>query len=310
MRGRFAPSPTGDLHLGNLRTALLAWLFARSTGSEFLLRFEDLDTATVRHEFYDSQRRSLERLGIDWDGELRQSDHLDRYRAIIGGLADDDLVFECFCTRREIREAAAAPNGPVTSGAYPGTCRHLTEAQRSARRRERPGALRLRSPQSSPEVVDRLRGPYCGVVDDIVVMRSDGVPAYNLVVVVDDAYTGVEEVVRGDDLLESSPRQVHVATTLGVEPPSFAHVPLVLGPGGARLAKRDGAVGLDDRLHLGETPAEVRAMLARSAGLVDANAGDTAADLAARFDPAMLTTEPWTIDPAVISARPGVAGPP
>lgn len=309
MRGRFAPSPTGDLHLGNLRTALLAWLFARSVGSEFLLRFEDLDTAAVRPEFYDSQRRSLERLGLDWDGELRQSDHVDRYREVIARLVAADAVYECYCTRREIREAAAAPHGELPAGAYPGTCRELSGAERSARRAQgRPAALRLRGPAAPLEVADRLRGPHRGVVDDIVVMRGDGVPAYNLAVVIDDAHTGVEEVVRGDDLLGSSPRQVHVATVLGLAAPAYAHVPLVLGPDGARLAKRDGAVGLDDRIALGETPAEVRSMLARSAGLRDATPVDSAGDLADRFDPATLSTEPWRIDPATISARWGDAG--
>jgi glutamyl-tRNA synthetase len=310
VRGRFAPSPTGELHLGNLRTALLAWLFARSVGSGFLLRFEDLDTATVRHEFYDTQRRSLERLGLDWDDELRQTDHLDRYHDVIERLRDVDAIYECYCTRREIREAATAPHGNLLAGAYPGTCRRLSEADRRTRREcGRPPALRLRGPSAPVEVIDRLGGPHRGVVDDIVVMRGDGVPAYNLVVVIDDAYSSVGEVVRGDDLLDSTPRQIHVAAVLGLRPPSYAHVPLVLGPDGARLAKRNGAVGLDDRIALGETPSEVRAMLARSAGLADATPADTAADLAARFDPGLLSSTPWRIDPGAISARSGAAGP-
>jgi glutamyl-tRNA synthetase len=309
VRGRFAPSPTGDLHLGNLRTALLAWLFARSVGSEFLLRFEDLDAATVRPWFYDSQRRSLELLGLDWDGELRQSDHLERYREVIARLHAADALFECYCSRREIREAASAPHNDRPAGAYPGTCRTLSAVERRARVSQgRPAALRLRAPEIPPEVADRFRGPVVSVVDDIVVMRGDGVPAYNLVVVVDDAYSDVEEVVRGDDLLDSTPRQVHLATTLGLTPPSYAHVPLVLGPGGARLAKRDGAVGLEDRIALGETPAEVRSMLARSAGLADATPADTTADLAARFDPGRLSLEPWRMDPEALSVRWGAAG--
>ena len=132
MRGRFAPSPTGHLHIGNLRTALWAWLFARSAGSGFVLRFEDLDPGAVRAEHYDTQRRDLELLGIDWDDELRQADDLSPYQAAIGHLTDRGLTYPCFCSRREIQEAAAAPHGDLPEGAYPGTCRALTAAQRQA----------------------------------------------------------------------------------------------------------------------------------------------------------------------------------
>ncbi|WP_420611268.1 tRNA glutamyl-Q(34) synthetase GluQRS [Candidatus Poriferisodalis sp.] len=252
--GRWAPSPTGDLHLGNLRTALLAWLFARSAGGRFLWRFEDLDGA-VRPQFYDSQLRDVAALGLDWDGEpVRQSERLDRYRDAIADLRRRDLTYECFCSRREIAEAAAAPHGPSPEGAYPGTCRHLTPAEREQRRSSgRPPALRLRVGSDGPEptevtVVDRQLGAYTGTVDDFVIQRGDGTPAYNLAVVVDDAAQGITEIVRGDDLLPSSPRQAHLAQLLGIEPPSYAHVPLVLGPVGRRLAKRDGAVTLQDRL--------------------------------------------------------------
>ena len=268
--GRWAPSPTGDLHLGNLRTALLAWLFARSAGGRFLWRFEDLDGA-VRPQFYDSQLRDVTALGLDWDGEpVRQSERLDLYRDAIADLRRRDLTYECFCSRREIAEAAAAPHGPSPEGAYPGTCRHLTPAEREQRRGSgRPPALRLRVGSDSPEptevtVVDRQLRTYTGTVDDFVIQRGDGTPAYNLAVVVDDAAQGITEIVRGDDLLPSSPRQAHLAQLLGIEPPSYAHVPLVLGPIGRRLAKRDGAVTLQDRLALGETPLDVVSLLLTS----------------------------------------------
>ncbi|WP_419554339.1 tRNA glutamyl-Q(34) synthetase GluQRS [Candidatus Poriferisodalis sp.] len=307
--GRWAPSPTGDLHLGNLRTALLAWLFARSDGGRLLWRFEDLDGA-VRPQFYDSQLRDVAALGLDWDGEpVRQSDRLELYRDAIAELRDRGLIYECFCTRREIAEATAAPHGPSPEGAYPGTCRQLTRGEREQRRSDgRPPALRLRivaggagphdggaSDRDHVEltVTDRQLGPYCGVVDDFVIQRGDGTPAYNLAVVVDDDAQGVTEIVRGDDLLPSTPRQVYLARLLGIAPPSYAHVPLVLGPQGHRLAKRDGAVTLTDRLALGETPLDVVNLLLHSVGLEPVGSAADLPAVAKRFDPAALPTEPW-----------------
>ena len=306
--GRWAPSPTGDLHLGNLRTALLAWLFARSAGGRFLWRFEDLDGA-VRPQFYDSQLRDCAALGLDWDGEpVSQSDRLDLYRDAISDLCRRGLTYECFCTRREIAEAAAAPHGPSPEGAYPGTCRRLTQAEREQRRAEgRPPALRLRVGTDAPEhtgvtVIDRQLGAYSGTVDDFVIQRGDGTPAYNLAVVVDDAAQGVDQVVRGDDLLPSTPRQVHLARLLGLDPPSYAHVPLVLGPEGRRLAKRDGAVTLQDRRALGETPIDIVNLLLRSLGLDPITRLDDLAETAQRFDPTTLPREPWVHEPPAVTA--------
>ena len=313
--GRWAPSPTGDLHLGNLRTALLAWLFARSAGGRFLWRFEDLDAA-VRPQYYDSQLRDCAALGLDWDGEpARQSNRLDLYLDAIADLRRRGLTYECFCTRCEIAEAAAAPHGPSPEGAYPGTCRHLAIGDRERRRRDgRAPALRLRvdaTEAGGPDgastrrehaeltVTDRQIGSYTSIVDDFVLQRGDGTPAYNLAVVVDDAAQGVTEVVRGDDLLPSTPRQAHLARLLGVEPPTYAHVPLVLGPHGRRLAKRDGAVTLAERRSLGETPLDVVNLLLQS---VRIDPVDSAADLplvVQRFDPAALPTTPWTYAPPI-----------
>jgi len=313
--GRWAPSPTGDLHLGNLRTALLAWLFARSAGGRFLWRFEDLDAA-VGPQYYDSQLRDCAALGLDWDGEpARQSNRIDLYRDAIADLRRRGLTYECFCTRREIAEATAAPHGPSPEGTYPGTCRQLALGDRERRRRDgRPPALRLRVDAAEASgsdnagtrrehaeltVTDRQLGSYTSVVDDFVLQRGDGTPAYNLAVVVDDAAQGVTEVVRGDDLLPSTPRQVHLARLRGVEPPTYAHVPLVLGPQGRRLAKRDGAVTLADRLALGETPLDVLNRLLQSVGI---DPVDAAADLplvVQRFDPSALPTTPWTYTPPI-----------
>jgi glutamyl-tRNA synthetase len=295
--GRFAPSPTGPLHLGNLRTALVAWLFARSSGGRFLLRMEDLDPATSRRDHEARQLADVAALGLDWDGEVvRQSDRFDVYGAAIERLVAAGLTYPCYCTRREIREAAQAPHdGLAPDGAYPGTCRDLTPAER--RRREEGGrrpALRLRAQVATVAFVDRIAGTYEALVDDVVLRRNDGVPAYNLAVVVDDAAQGVEEVVRGDDLLPSTPRQIHLAGLLGLPVPSHAHVPLVLGPTGERLAKRDGAVTLAERA---EPAAAVRDRLAVSLGLLGPGEHAGAADLVERFDPARLPRGPWRLGP-------------
>ncbi len=301
--GRWAPSPTGDLHLGNLRTALLAWLFARSASGRFLWRFEDLDHA-VRPQYYDSQLRDCAALGLDWDGEpVRQSDRTNLYRDAVADLRRRGLTYECFCTRREIAEAAAAPHGPSPEGAYPGTCRRLAQGDRERRRRDgRPPALRLRAGAdgASPTeltIADRQLGDYTGTVDDFVIQRGDGTPAYNLAVVVDDAAQGITEVVRGDDLLPSTPRQVHLARPLGLKAPQYAHVPLVLGPQGHRLAKRDGAVTLADRLTLGETPIEVLNLLLSSLELEPVTELDEASVVAQDFDPTALPRKPWVYQP-------------
>ncbi len=243
--GRVAPSPSADLHIGNLRTAVLAWLFARSTGRRFLIRIEDLDDRT-HADIADRQLADLTAIGITWDEAPQwQSTHRDSYDAVIDRLGDRGLLYECYCSRKEILNAPRAPHAP--EGAYPGTCRDLSAAQRAARRDERRlPALRLRAAVSEYSVTDLLHGSYSGVVDDFVLRRGDGVPAYNLAVVVDDAASGIDQVVRGDDLLASSPRQAYLASLLGYSEPVYAHVPLALNAEGKRLAKRDGAVTLHD----------------------------------------------------------------
>lgn len=295
--GRFAPSPSGELHLGNLRTALLAWLFARSAASRFLMRIEDLDPATSKRQHEDAQLRDLAALGIDWDGDIvRQSDRTRLYDDAIAALDADGLVYRCYCTRREIHEAASAPHGHAPDGAYPGTCRELTAAERARREDEgRRPALRLRAQVDRLAFDDRIHGRVEGAVDDVVLRRNDGTPAYNLAVVVDDALQGVGEVVRGDDLLLSTPRQLHLASLLGLAAPAHAHVPLVLGPDGKRLAKRDGAVTLAERRALGESPGDVLALLAASVGLARPDERVTAAGLVERFDPDALPRTSWVL---------------
>lgn len=294
MAGRFAPSPTGELHLGNLRTGLVAWLAARATGRRFVIRMEDLDRATSAAEHEHRQLADLAALGLDWDGEIvRQSDRFDRYAAVIDRLRADGRVYHCYCTRREIRaeiEAAArAPHGHRPDGAYPGTCRDLSDDEQAARASSgRRPAVRLRTGGEVIDLVDIVRGRYSGAVDDVVLARADGVPAYNLAVVVDDGAQGVDQVVRGDDLLSSTPRQILLQRLIDVSTPDYLHVPLVLGDDGERLAKRHGSVTLSDLAGEGWSAAEVLAVLARSLRLSAPGEQVSADRLVGRFDPDRL----------------------
>jgi glutamyl-tRNA synthetase len=299
--GRFAPSPTGPLHLGNLRTALLAWLFARSSGSRFVMRVEDLDRAASRPEVARHQLADLAALGLDWDGPVvHQSDRFDRYREAIADLGRRGLLYPCYCTRREVADAAAAPHGDLPEGAYPGTCRELSSVQRAQQEAAgRRAGLRVRADRASVSFVDRLHGARTDVVDDFVVQRNDGTPAYNLAVVVDDAAQRVAEVVRGDDLLPTTARQVWLAGTLGRRVPTHAHVPLVLAPHGRRLAKRDGSVTLADAAReRDEPPAVVCGRLAASLGLAEPGEAVRPAQLVERFDADALPCDPWVLTPA------------
>ena len=294
MVGRFAPSPTGDLHLGNLRTAAIAWLAARSADAGFVMRMEDLDRQQSNREHERRQLADLSSIGLDWDGDVvRQSERFDLYEEAIERLAEAGLVYECYCSRREIRNeieaSARAPHGPP--GSYPGTCRDLTAANRARRRDEgRRPALRLRSDHRTVAFVDGLLGPVEAVVDDVVLRRNDGVPAYNLAVVVDDAAQGVTEVVRGDDLALSTPRQIRLQELLGLARPRYLHVPLVVDADGERLAKRRGmSVTLADLAHDGVDVDAVMAWLTGSLGLGPA---DRLAGLIERFDADGLDREP------------------
>ncbi|WP_394251204.1 tRNA glutamyl-Q(34) synthetase GluQRS [Arthrobacter pityocampae] len=298
--GRFAPSPSGQLHVGNLRTAVLAWLFARSTGRRFLIRVEDLDRVRAGAEA--EQLAELTALGLASDEPvLRQSEHITRYTAALEQLMIRGLAYECFCTRRDVAEAASAPHG--RPGFYPGTCRSLGEDERARRRLERRPALRLRSAVDSWTVEDLLAGRVTAPVDDLVLRRNDGVIAYNLAVVVDDAAQGIDQVVRGEDLLDSAPRQAYLASLLGLPAPTYAHVPLAVTAGGRRLAKRDGAVTLEDLAGQGWSAAAVLDEILASLGLPR---GGLDAALAV-FDPGRLPRHPWVVEPAVLFST--AAGP-
>ena len=300
MTGRFAPSPTGDLHLGNLRTAFVAWLSARSQSARFVVRMEDLDRHQSSIDNERSQLRDLASLGLDWDGDVvRQSDRFATYDAAIDALRSRGLVYDCFCTRREIlaeiEAAAAAPHGPP--GSYPGTCRDLdADAVNTRIAAGRRPALRLRTDGRIIAFDDRLLGHIEGAVDDVVLRRNDGVPAYNLAVVVDDGAQGVDDVVRGDDLASSTPRQIHLQQLLGLPRPTYLHVPLVLGSDGHRLAKRHGAVTLRDLEADGVVAESVVSWIARSLGLASASEQVSLDRLVERYDPGLIPREPIEFD--------------
>ena len=294
MVGRFAPSPIGRIHLGKILCCLLAWLSVRQQGGQVVLRIEDLDTARCPRRYADQMEEDLRWLGLDWDqgptvggpdGPYYQSGRTALYEAALDKLEKMDLVYPCFCTRAELH-AASAPHREDGQVVYAGTCRHLTAAEAAEKAKRRAPALRLRVPEETWSFTDGHMGPYsedlardCG---DFLLRRSDGMFAYQLAVVVDDAAMGVTEVVRGADLLDSTPRQLYLYHLLGLTPPKFLHFPLLLASDGRRLSKRDADAGLDtlrDRL----TAAEVLGRLAYLAGFNPSAAPKTAEQLLVDF---------------------------
>ncbi len=284
VRGRLAPSPTGHLHLGNAWSFLLAWLAARAPGGQLVLRLEDIDPERSRREFADALLADLRWLGLDWDegpdvggpcGPYEQGQRLERYAAALEDLARAGRVYPCFCTRKELRELASAPHAVLAgdgSLAYPGTCRELDDAQRAKLLRQgRKPALRLRCDELRLDFADLLAGPQsmtlaeCG--GDFALRRSDGVFAYQLAVVLDDIAMGITQVLRGDDILTSTPRQLYLYRLLGATPPSHAHVPLVQNTQGERLAKRHQSLTLAELRAAGVSAQAVVGYLAWRAGL-------------------------------------------
>jgi glutamyl-tRNA synthetase len=276
-RGRFAPSPTGDLHLGSAASALLGWLFARSAGGTFVLRVEDIDTPRVRAGMEERQRDDLRYLGLDWDegpdvggphAPYRQSERVSLYDRALATLASQELTYYCDCSRAEIARVASAPHPGEEGPRYPGTCRELGMAVRPWKRLP---AVRLKVPAREVVLEDRLQGAIAENVEasvgDFVLKRGDGVYAYQLAVVVDDLAMGITEVVRGADLLGSTARQVLLADLLGHAPPRFAHHPVVLSADGTRLAKRASGVSLRDWRRAGAPSTKVLGTLASALGL-------------------------------------------
>lgn len=294
--GRLAPSPTGVLHLGNARTFLLAWLSVRARGGRVLLRIEDIDGPRVKPQAEQQAIADLRWLGLDWDGEVvRQTDRLSRYAAACARLLQDRRAYACVCSRKEVEEAASAPHeadldGPI----YPGTCAFVYADLADAKARTgRDAAVRFHVDTAAVAFVDGLRGPQAGRIEgDFVIQKRDGGPAYQLAVVVDDAAQGVTEVLRGDDLLPSTPRQLLLYRALDLAPPAFVHVPLVVGPDGLRLAKRHGDTSLAAFRARGVRPQQIVGYLAHTCGMGPPGAECTPAELLPRFDLARLPRAP------------------
>lgn len=300
VRGRYAPSPTGSLHLGNLRTALYAWLQVRLADGQLVMRMEDLDQPRTKEGSAEEILDDLRWLGLFWDegpdmggplGPYTQSERTEIYRQALQRLRDQDLVFECYCSRKDVREASSAPHGPG-GVVYPGTCRQLTPEEQIHHQARHPGrnpSVRFVAPDKTISLCDAIAGDYAENVavdvGDFVVRRSDQLFAYQLAVVIDDALMGITDVVRGDDLLASTPRQIALFETFDVDPPRFWHVPLMVDDEGERLSKRDGSASLrilrDER---GWDAPRVIGHLAASLGWVDEDARLSARELLEEID--------------------------
>jgi glutamyl-tRNA synthetase len=318
LRGRYAPSPTGEMHLGNASTALLAWLSVRARDGRLVMRMEDLDRPRVRPHAADQILSDLIWLGIDWDEgpdlggpfvPYEQSKRMDHYERAFQRLVDEDRLYRCFCSRRDVAKAASAPQMPGDEVRYPGTCRDLT-ADEIERRigdgRRHAWRFRVRD-DDRPGFVDEVAG-VCAAGDppgDFVVRRGDAVPAYQLAVVVDDAEMGITEVVRGDDLLPSTRRQLLLFEALGEPCPAFGHVPLLLGADGVRLSKRHRGASLRELRETGYSPEEVVGEIAYVIGLRPTRDPVRATDLIDGFSLADVPSSPEgiVVDPS--TWRPG-----
>lgn len=313
--GRLAPSPTGFLHLGNAWAFYMAWLDIRSRGGRLLLRLEDIDPDRSKAAFAEALKRDLGWLGLDWDGETTpQSERLGEYNRVLEGFGRRGLTYPCYCTRKELRSLAGAPQVGDAGAPYPGTCRDLTEAQRAKLEAEgRRHALRLRCPADQVwEFRDRVQGRVamtlaeCG--GDFALQRSDGVVAYQLAVVVDDMAAGVDSVVRGGDILMSTPRQLYLYSLLGAQPPAYAHLPLVFDHEGERLAKRHSSMSLETLREAGVKPGTILGAFLWWGGLAEGFAPAKAADIPAGFALEKLSPRPITLPPRPVEYLLGLQG--
>jgi glutamyl-tRNA synthetase len=301
VRGRLAPSPTGAQHVGNARTYLIAWLSARSQGGAVALRIEDIDSPRVKAGAAEEALDDLRWLGLDWDGKpVVQTARLPLYEAALEQLRKQELVYPCTCTRSDIAASASAPHAEHEGPAYPGTCagRSATDAA-ALERAGTPFAWRFRAAES-PAFADRFLGEVRvdlhRIGGDFVVWKSAGTPAYQLAVVVDDAAMGITEVVRGGDLVPSTPRQLLLYRALGSSPPSFAHVPLVVGPDGRRRAKRPRDTRVSALRAAGSKPEELIGILAASCGWLAKPEPLAARDLLPLFKWESIPKQPFVLN--------------
>ena len=289
--GRFAPSPTGRMHAGNIFAALMSWLIVKSQGGRMILRIEDLDVERSKQEWIDQVQRDFELLGLTWDeGPLFQQSRFDVYEDAFEELKRAGEVYPCFCTRADLHAASAPHRGEKL--VYPGTCRGLSAGEVERRKADRDPSWRIAVPDADYALDDLVQGAFeqnltrdCG---DFVVRRSDGLFAYQLAVVVDDAEQGVNCIVRGMDLLISTPQQLFLQDLLGFGHPTYAHVPLIVGEKDRRLSKRDRDAGFDELLARFGTPEAVIGHIAAITGLIDKEEPLTCDDLLEAFDPSQL----------------------
>lgn len=294
VRGRFAPSPTGRMHAGNIFAAMMSWLIVKSMGGTIVLRLDDLDIERSRSEYSNVIMSDFEMLGLTWDeGPYRQQGRDNAYASAFEELSRRNMLYPCFCTRADLKAASAPHRGEKS--VYPGTCSTLSEGEIQVRSQQRKPAWRVRVPDSEYTLKDLVQGEYsqllardCG---DFVVRRSDGLYAYQLATVVDDAEEGVNLIVRGMDLLVSTPQQMFLQDALGLPRASYAHVPLLVAERNRRLSKRDRDAGMDELLKRFKTPEGIIGHIAWIAGIIDCDEPATCEELLYVFDVGRLDVQ-------------------